>query len=145
MEFDWINFAGALIVILMLIPNIIYAIRNKEETNRCTNQWMNRMEQTGRYACIVLMCMPLLVWKFSFRSNLEMVLYLVGNGILLGTYLFVFSRYLKEKNAGRALILAILPACIFFWSGLMLRHWLLVFAAVLFSIGHIYVTKKNNE
>lgn len=145
MEFGWINFAEAMIVTIMLIPNIIYAFRNKDEINLCTNKWMNRIEQIGRYGCIVLMCMPLLVWKFSFRNSLEMVLYLVGNGILLWAYLFVFSRYLNEKNPKRAMILAIIPACIFLWSGLLLRHWLLVGFAILFAIGHIYVTKKNNE
>ena len=31
MEFGWINVFGACIVVLMLIPNIIYAIKNKGE------------------------------------------------------------------------------------------------------------------
>lgn len=31
MEFGWINLFGAVIVIVMMIPNIIYAIRNKAE------------------------------------------------------------------------------------------------------------------
>lgn len=30
MKFGWINAFGAVIVILMLIPNVIYAIRNAE-------------------------------------------------------------------------------------------------------------------
>ena len=33
MEFGWINVFGAIIVILMLIPNIVYAIKNKNEKN----------------------------------------------------------------------------------------------------------------
>ena len=40
MEFGWINVFGAVIVILMLIPNIIYALKNKGEKNNCTNQLM---------------------------------------------------------------------------------------------------------
>ena len=50
MEFGWINVFGAIIVILMLIPNIVYAIKNKDETNLCTNRFMNIIEQVGRYA-----------------------------------------------------------------------------------------------
>lgn len=32
MEFNWINLFGGVIVLLILIPNIIYALKNKEET-----------------------------------------------------------------------------------------------------------------
>ncbi len=143
MEFGWINVFGAVIVLLMMIPNIIYAIRNKDAKNLCTNRFMNTIEQIGRYACIILMWLPLLVWKFGFSSVLDMILYLIGNGCLLAAYWVIFARYLKRKTVRRALILAVLPACIFQLSGLLLRHWLLVGSALLFAVGHIYVTQKN--
>ncbi|MBQ9552487.1 MAG: hypothetical protein IJU96_06950 [Clostridia bacterium] len=145
MKFGWINGFGAGVVLLMLIPNIIYAIKNKGEKNLCTNRFMNGIEQVGRYTCIVLMWLPLLVWEFGFVSVLEMLLYLAGNGVLLAAYWIVFLLYFKRKSRARALALAILPACIFLLSGLLLRHWLLAGFAVLFAIGHIYVTLKNAE
>jgi hypothetical protein len=74
MEFGWINVFGAVIVVLLLIPNIVYAIKNKGEKNLCANRFMNVVEQIGRYACIVLMWLPLLVWKFGFASVLDMML-----------------------------------------------------------------------
>lgn len=74
-----------------------------------------------------------------------MLLYLLGNSVLLIAYLIAFALYFKEKNARRSLILAVLPACIFLLNGLVLRHWLLVGFTVLFATGHIYVTKKNIE
>ena len=143
MEFGWINVFGACIVILMMIPNIIYAVRNKDEKNLCTNQLMNVTEQVGRYGCIILMWLPLLVLKFGFTSVFEMLVYMTGNGCLLAAYWFVFALYLKKKTEKRALILAVLPVCIFMLSGVLLRHWLLVAFAVLFAVGHIYVTRKN--
>lgn len=145
MEFGWINIFGAIIVAVMLIPNMVYAVRNKDERNLCTNKGMNLIEQVGRYACIILMWLPLFVWKFGFPSVFEMLFYLVGNGLLLIAYLFVYVLYLKEKNDRRAIILAVLPACIFILSGLLLRHWSLIGFSILFAIGHIYVTKKNIE
>ena len=145
MKFGWINVFGAVIVILMLIPNIIYALKNKDEKNHCTNQFMNAAEQIGRYACIILMWLPLLVWKFGFHSVFEMLLYFVGNGCLLAAYWIVFAAYLKRKTRKRALVLAVLPACIFLLSGILLRHWLLAGFAVLFGIAHIYVTQKDAE
>ena len=145
MEFGWINLFGAVIVILMLIPNIVYAIKNKDERNLCDNRTMNLLEQVGRYACIVLMWLPLLVWKFGFHSVGAMLLYVAGNGALLAVYWLVFARYLKEKTARRALILAVAPACIFLLSGLLLRHWLLVVFAAVFAVAHIYVTLQNTK
>ncbi len=106
---------------------------------------MNIIEQIGRYACIVLMWLPLFVWEFGFLSVFEMLLYLVGNGALMTAYWLLFAKYLKRKNKKLALALAVLPACIFLLSGLLLRHWLLVGFSVLFATGHIYVTQKNIE
>ena len=145
MEFGWINIFGAGFVILLLIPNVVYAIKYRGEKNLCENRSMNLIEQIGRYACIVLMWLPLLVWKFGFAGVFEMVLYLAGNGILLTVYWIVFAGYMKRRTPGAALALAVLPACIFLLSGVLLRHWLLVVFAVLFAVGHIYVTKKNAE
>ena len=145
MKFGWINVFGAVIVVLMLIPNIVYAIKNKGEKNLCTNRWMNLIEQIGRYACIVLMWLPLLRWKFGFQSVFEMLLYLFGNGALLTAYWIVFFKHMRKKTKATALALAVLPSCIFLMSGILLRHWLLTGFALLFAIGHIYVTLKNAE
>ena len=143
MSFGWINVFGAIIVVLMLVPNVVYALKNRGEENRCTNRWMNLLEQIGRYGCIAFMWFPLLVGKFSFRSVPEMTLYLGGNGALLAVYWFVYARYLRERTRRRALTLAVVPACIFHMSGLLLRHWLLVVFALFFAVGHIYVTTQN--
>ena len=143
MEFGWINVFGAVIVVLMLIPNIVYAIKNKGEKNLCANRFMNIVEQVGRYACIVLMWMPLLVWKFGFASVLDMMLYMACNGLLLAAYWIAFALYMKRRTVRLAIVLAVLPSCIFLLSGILLQHWLLVAFAILFAIGHIYVTYKN--
>ena len=145
MEFGWINLFGAGFVILLLIPNAVYALRNRGEENLCANRAMNLMEQAGRYGSIVLMWFPLLVWKFGFKSVPEMLVYLAGNGALLLVYWLVFARYMQKRTAGRALVLAVIPACIFLLSGLLLRHWLLVGSGLLFAVGHIYVTVENTK
>ena len=142
-QFGWINLLGAGIVLLILIPNVVYALKNKGEENLCKNKVMNLIEQVGRYACMLLMWLPLLVWEFGFASKLSFLLYLFGNGALLLAYWIVYALYLNKKTARRALALAILPTCIFLFSGVLLRHWLLVGFAILFGVGHVYVTGKN--
>lgn len=143
MKFGLINLFGAAVVAVMLIPNIVYAVRNREEKNLCGNKVMRVLEQIGRYACVILMWLPLLVWEFGFGSVAEALVYTVGNVLLLSAYLIVFIKYLKKRTARRAMALAVLPACVFLLSGVLLRHWLLAGFAVLFTVGHIYVTVKN--
>ena len=43
------------------------------------------------------------------------------------------------------MLLSIIPVIVFLLSGLALRHWLLVIAAVIFGAAHIYITNKNNK
>ena len=144
MQFGWINLIGAAIVIIMLIPNIIFAVRYKDMENKCHNRFMNILEQVGRYTCFILMWMPLFVWKFGFASIAELFIYVLGNGALLMAYLIVWVFYFKKPTLAIAMSLAIIPTVIFFLSGVLLRHWFLVAGAVLFGIGHLYVTYENH-
>ena len=143
MKFGWINLFSACIVVLMLIPNIIYALSHKDEKNLCTNKLMNVLEQGGRYGCIIFMWLPLFVWEFGFANKLEMLIFFAGNAALIAAYLVLFAVYAKKKSGALAIALAVIPACIFLLSGILLRHWLLVCFAILFAVGHIYVTYKN--
>ena len=145
MEFGWINIFGSLIVIIMLMPNVVFSLKHKNAENKCKNIVMNGTEQIGRYLCIVLMWFPLFVKEFGFKSVAEMLIYVLGNGVLLVTYLIIWFFYFKNPTAKKALSLAVIPTIIFLLSGILLRHWLLVAAAVLFGIGHIYVTVQNNK
>ena len=145
MEFGWINGWGATIVIIMLIPNIIFTIRNPHLENKCENAIMNTIEQVGRYTSMALMIVPVLAWKFGFKSVLEMIFYVVVTSVLLLLYLVVWFFYLKSQSKNKAIILALLPTMIFVISGILLRHWLLMIAGILFGVGHIYVTLQNSK
>ncbi|MBQ8995048.1 MAG: hypothetical protein IJ091_04465 [Oscillospiraceae bacterium] len=145
MTFDPLNGFGAGFVILLLIPNIVYALRNRGEKNDCTNRILNLMEQVGRYACIVLMWLPLGVWKFGFPNVTETLLYFAVNIVSLILYWILFSVYTRRKSRKIALALAVLPSLIFFFSGSFLRHWLLVLFAVVFAVGHVGTTMQNTK
>lgn len=145
MEFGWINGFGAAIIIIMMLPNILYAIRRKDVVSRCDNRLMNMMEQIGRYACLILMWLPLSVWKFGFQSVPEMFIYIIGSGVLLIAYLVIWVFYFRKPTMKAAVALAVIPTVIFLLCGILLRHWLLVAAALLFGVGHIYVTVKNHS
>ena len=144
MEFGWINLIGAIIVTLILIPNIVYALRNNSPDDQPHNTVMILLEQIGRYSCIIFMWLPLLVWKFEFKSIAAMSLYLGGNTLLVVLYYIFWRLYFKHGGNFNAIVLSVIPTCIFLLSGFLLRHWLLMISAVLFGIGHIYITAKSN-
>lgn len=148
MEFNYINLCGLVIIAIIMVPNIIYAIRTTKtggEENKCHVLLVNIMEQAGRYASMALMMLPLLVWKFSFETDSAYWVYFLGNGALLGAYLFVWLLYFQKRTLLKALVLAIVPTAIFILSGITLGHWLLVISGVIFGIGHIFITVVNNK
>ena len=118
MEFGWINLFGAGIIVLIMIPNIIYAAGQKQdETQIEVPRGLSACEQVGRYGCIILMWLPLLVWKFGFGSVEEFLIYLIGNGALLLCYYLSWMLYSRKKTLSVAMALAIIPTAIFLLSG----------------------------
>ena len=146
MEFGWINIFGAIIVVLILFPNIIYAVKNRQDNTKTeVPQYLSVCEQIGRYGCVVLMWLPFLVWKFGFRSEEELLIYLLANGILLLSYYLFWIFYSRKKNLLKAMALAIIPTVIFLLSGILLRHWSLVVAAAIFGFAHCKITYMTHK
>jgi len=146
MEFGWINLFGAGIIVLIMIPNIIYAAGQKQdETQIEVPRGLSACEQVGRYGCIILMWLPLLVWKFGFGSVEEFLIYLIGNGALLLCYYLSWMLYSRKKTLSVAMALAIIPTAIFLLSGILLQHWLLVAFAILFGACHCTITYMTHK
>lgn len=145
MEFNWINIFGGVIVLLILIPNIIYALKNKEVTPEKSNIVIRITEQVGRYACMLLMIVPLFVGEFGFSPLELMFNYLIGNLILLVFYYIFWVLFAKNKSLDKALALAAIPTLIFINSAISVKHWTLLVFALLFGASHIYITYKNNK
>ena len=146
MEFGWINLFGAGIVVLIMIPNIIYAARQKQdETQIKVPHYLSACEQVGRYGCIIMMWLPLLVWKFGFVSAVEFLIYLIGNGVLSLCYYFFWMLYSRKRTLSVSMALAIITTAIFLLSGMLLRHWLLVVFAILFGVAHCTITYLTHK
>lgn len=145
MEFNWINIFGGIIVVLMLIPNIIFAVKCKEKQTNKAGKAVTIIEQIGRYGCMVLMIIPLFVWEFGFSPLEFMFVYIIGNALLLIMYYVFWALYFKNKSMGNALALAIIPTLIFIVSAVSVKHWALLVTAVIFGVSHIYITYINNK
>lgn len=138
---SWINIFGLVFVILLLIPNIVYAVKVKNQENKCKNKFMIILEQIGRYGCMFLMVFN--VGIFEFRSIYAFLAYLFGNTLIMVLYWIFWILYFCKQTYIRQIMLAVLPTCMFLLSGIALLHYFLIIFAVIFGIGHIYVTNEN--
>lgn len=145
MQFGWISLFGLIIIIAIMIPNIIYAMRAHNQQTGDTGAIAPIIEQIGRYSCMILIIVPLGIGTFGYPSVLAMLVYLIGNVGLLIAYFVVWCFYAKQKTLSKAIALAAIPTCIFFISGVTLQHWLLVVAALLFGCGHLYITYQTHK
>ena len=140
---DWLNVFGLILVILLLIPNIVYAIKFKDQKNLCTNKFMNILEQIGRYACMFLMVFNIGIAEFGFGSVGAFLIYIIGNVLLMLSYWVIWILYFHKQSFGKKIALAILPTCLFLLNGITMRHYLLILFGLVFGVGHVYVTYKN--
>ena len=139
----WFNIYGMVYIILLLIPNIIYAVKNKEASNKCTNKFMNMLEQVGRYGCMFFMMIHVGFGGIGFKSVSFLFIYFIVNFILMLAYWIIWMFYFIKPGAKKQLLLAILPTIIFITSGITMSHYLLLATGILFGVGHIYVTIQN--
>lgn len=141
----WLNLFGLILVILLLIPNIIYAVQNREQKNLCRNTLMNNLEQIGRYVCMFLMVFHIGIAEYGFASVAAFLIYGFGNGILILAYWITWGLYFRRRSFKKQMALAILPTCIFLLCGVTMQHYLLILFGGIFGLSHIYVTAKNRE
>ncbi len=140
---NWLNVFGLIFVVLLLIPNIIYAIKEKNHKNKCKNKFMNVIEQIGRYGCMFLMVFNIGIAEFGFCSVGAFVVYLFGSAFLMILYWIIWMLYFYKQTYLKQILLALVPICLFLLSGSTMRHYLLIIFGVIFGIAHIYVTNQN--
>ena len=140
MEFGWINLFNAAILIIMAIPNMLFAGKIRQEEGIERNTILRISEYVSRIACVVFMIFPIGVREFGFSNPYFFEIYLIANVILLAIDLVVWNIFRKKPTFREALILAIAPSLIFFITGLLLQHWLLVISAGAFLLTHVMNT-----
>ena len=143
---DCYNYYGLAVMAVIMIPNIVYAIKHKNEnTVSYRNKAVTVLEQIGRFACFVLMIINIPYTYFGFWFNHALAVYLGVNGGLCLAYVVFWIVCWKRSGKLKALSLSILPTLIFLFSGIVLAYIPLIAFAVLFGATHIYISYKNSE
>lgn len=104
---------------------------------------MNILEQIGRYGCMFLMIFNIGIVESGFPSINAFIIYLVGNTVLMLSYWIIWMLYFNKQTYREQMALPVIPTGIFLLSGITMLHYFLIIFAVIFGIGHIYVTSRN--
>ena len=141
---EWINIFGLIFMTLVMIPNILFAIRCKEGfANRWHNRFVELMEQIGRFGCFGFMVFNIPGTCFGWWSEEAFAVYLIADGFLVLLYCALWLLLWKKNNLFRALSLSVIPSVLFLLSGVMSRSILLTLSALLFAPCHILISCKN--
>ena len=141
---EWLNVFGAVFIVIIMVPNIIYAIKCKEGfENKWNNKLVELMEQIGRIGCFGLMIINIPGTWFGWWSDEAFAVYLIVNSVLILFYCVIWIICFRKNTVFRALALSVIPAVIFLFSGIMSRSILLIVAAMLFAPAHILISYKN--
>ena len=143
---EYINIIGLIFIIIIMLPNIIYAIKCKDGfTNRWKNKTVEFFEQIGRFGCFGFMIINIPGTWFGWWSDEAFAAYLVVNVVLIALYCMIWAICFKKNTVFRALALSILPSIVFLLSGIMSRSVLLIVSALIFAPCHILISYKNER
>ena len=141
---EWFNVFGLVFIVVIMIPNIVFAVRCKDDfENKWNNKVIELIEQIGRFGCIGFMIFNVPGTWFGWWSNEAFAIYLIIDSLLIVLYCAIWFVFWEKNNVFRASALSIIPSVIFLFSGVMSRSILLIIATILFAPTHILISYKN--
>ncbi|MGN0114343.1 MAG: hypothetical protein ACI396_03370 [Acutalibacteraceae bacterium] len=140
----WFNPFGFVAMVIIMIPNIVFAIKCKDGfENLYQNKAVIILEQIGRYGCFFTMIINVPYTSFGFNSVAAFFVYIAANAVLILAYCIIFIVCFRKNNLFRAIALSVLPTAVFLLSGILSCSVLLTVFALIFAPCHIIVSCKN--
>lgn len=140
----WFNVFGLIFVAVIMIPNIVFAIKCKDGfENKQKNKFVEISEQIGRFACFGFMIINIPGVCFGWRSDEAFAVYFVTDAVLVALYCLIWVVCFKKSSVFRALALSIIPSILFLFSGIMTRSVPLIISSLVFAPSHITLSYKN--
>ena len=141
---NWFNIYGLIFIVIIMIPNIIFAVKCKDDfVNKYNNKFVELFEQIGRFGSFIFMIFNIPKTYFGFYFNNGLILYLIVDSILVTLYCLIWAICFKKPSVFRALSLSIIPSILFLYSGVMIRSILLIIFSLIFAPCHILISYKN--
>ena len=141
---EWINIYGLIFIVIIMIPNIIFAVKCKDGfENKRSNKFVEITEQIGRFGCFGFMIINIPKTWLGWRSDEAFAVYLIVDAILVLFYCAIWIVCFKKNSVFRALSLSVIPSILFLFSGIMSRSILLTVSSVIFAPSHIMISYRN--
>lgn len=139
-----VNFWGLILVVIILIPNIVFAISCKDGfENRYQNKLVETLEQIGRFGCFFSMFIMIPYMNKGYWFQQGKTIYLILGFLLVGLYCLGWIVFWKENSIRKSLYLSIVPSLLFLESGVVSGNILLLIFAVIFAPCHILISYRN--
>lgn len=141
---SWFNFIGLIFVAVILIPNIIFAAKNKDGfQNFYQNKFVEIFEQIGRFGCFITMFFTPPFLNLGFKINGAKTAYIITGAVLVALYCLGWIVFGKENSVRKSLALSIIPSVLFLESGLLSLNFPLIILSLIFAPCHIIISYKN--
>lgn len=140
----YVNFWGLIFVVIILIPNIVFAISCKDGfENRYQNKLVETLEQIGRFGCFFSMFIVVPYMNKGYWFQQGKAIYLILGFLFVGLYCLGWIVFWKENSIRKSLYLSMIPSLLFLESGVVSGNILLLIFAVIFAPCHILISYWN--
>lgn len=139
---NWFNWYGFIIMVIIMIPNSIYAAKFPEGfENIYQNRIVLALEQIGRIGSFVFMVLqiPYLCKGYILGEKNYMLIV----GLLCLIYCMFWIICWKQKGVFRAVVLSVTPSLMFLSAGILSSNIPLIISAIIFVPCHILISYKN--
>lgn len=119
----WINVFGLFFVSIIMIPNIVFAIKCKDGfENKWSNKLVEIIEQIGRFGCLGFMMINIPGTWFGWWSDEALAIYLITDTLLVIIYCAIWIVFFRKNSVFRALTLSIIPSVLFAPSHILISY-----------------------
>lgn len=140
----WFNLAGFCMIAVIMVPNVIFAMKCKEGfENKWNNRFVETIEQIGRFGCFGFMVINIPGTCLGWIDDKVFSVYLVVDILLTALYCLIWIICFRKNSVFRSLALSVIPSAIFLFSGIMSRSVLLILSAIIFAPSHIMLSYRN--
>ena len=140
----WFNFYGLIFIAVIMIPNIIFAMKHKDGfVNKYKNKAVEALEQVGRIGCFVFIFFNIKPAVLGYWFKGGWVAYLVSGAVLTVAYVLGWIVFRNESSVRKSMYLSIVPSVLFIVCGVFTLNIPLMVSSLIFTPCHIIISYKN--
>lgn len=142
---EWFNLFGLIFIVIIMIPNCIFAFKVNKEAPNYNNKLLEVFEQVGRYGCLLFMVINPPYVCHGFWFNFAELIYLLLNSAFTLLYIAGWIFIKSDRKKFEYLALSVLPSAIFVSSGIIQANYPLIVFSIIFAISHITISVNNSK